>query len=261
MIRPMTVRSIAAAILATTVGLIFLFTQEVAAQGGAVRVLVSNGMKAAMEELQPQCERAIGHPLALQFNSTASVKKKIEAGEGFDVAIITSEAIDALIKEGKIAGGTRADLGRSELGIGIRAGAAKPDIHTPEALKRTLRDAKSITYPQDGASRAYIEKMFERMGIVADVKPRIVLAQGSGPATESVAAGKAVLVITLFSEIVPIHGVEILGPLPGEFHYDIHFAAAASAMAKNVEAAKALITFLAGPKAVPTFKAKGLEPL
>jgi molybdate transport system substrate-binding protein len=256
----MRVRSIAAAIVATAIGFIFLSTQEVTAQDTAVHVLVSNGMKAAMEELQPQCERAIGHPLALQFNSTASVKKKIEAGEEFDVAIVTSEAIAELINQGKLAGGSRADLGRSELGIGIRAGAAKPDIHTPEALKRTLRDAESITYPQDGASRAYIEKMFERMGIAADVKPRIILAQGSGPATESVAAGKAALVITLFSEIVPIHGVEILGPLPGEFHYDIRFGAAASATAKNAEAAKALITFLAGPKAAPTFKAKGLEP-
>jgi molybdate transport system substrate-binding protein len=256
----MRVRSIAAAIVATAIGFIFLSTHEATAQDTAVRVLVSNGMKAAMEELQPQCERAIGHPLALQFNSTASVKKKIEAGEEFDVAIVTSEAIAELIKQGKLAGGSRADLGRSELGIGIRAGAAKPDIHTPEALKRTLRDAESITYPQDGASRAYIEKMFERMGIAAVVKPRIILAQGSGPATESVAAGKAALVITLFSEIVPIHGVEILGPLPGEFHYDIRFGAAASATAKNAEAAKALITFLAGPKAAPTFKAKGLEP-
>lgn len=256
----MTLRSIAAAIVATTVGFIFTSTREGAADGTAVRVLVSNGMKAALEELQPQCERAIGHPLELQFNSTASVKKKIEAGEAFDVAIITSEAIGDLIKQGKLAGGSRADLGRSELGIGIRAGAAKPDIRTPEALKRMLRDAQSITYPEDGASRAYIEKMFERMGIAADVKPRIILAQGSGPATESVAAGKAALVITLFSEIVPIHGVEILGPLPGEFHYDIRFGAAASATTKNAEAAKALITFLAGPKAAPTFKAKGLEP-
>jgi molybdate transport system substrate-binding protein len=260
-IRPVTVRPIVAALLIATVGFVFVSTREVAAQRAAVTVLVSNGMKAAMEELQPQCERAIRRPLALQFNSTASVKRKIEAGEGFDVAIITSEAIDDLIKEGKIAAGTHAELVRSELGIGIRAGAAKPDIRTPEALKRTLRDAKSITYPEDGASRGYIEKMFERMGIAADVKPRIILAQGSGPATESVAAGKAAHVITLFSEIAPIHGVEILGPLPGEFHYDIHFAAAASAMAKNAEAAKALITFLAGPKAVPTFKAKGLEPL
>jgi molybdate transport system substrate-binding protein len=256
----MKLRSIAAAIVATSVGLVFLSTQEVAAQGPAVRVLVSNGMKAAMEELRPRCERAIGHPLALQFNSTASLKKKIEAGEGFDVAIITTEAIGELIKQGKLAGGSRADLGRSELGIGIRSGAAKPDIHTPEALKRTLRDAKSITYPQDGASRAYIEKMFERMGIAADVNPKIILAQGSGPATESVAAGKAALVITLFSEIVPIHGVEILGPLPGEFRYDIRFAAAASAATENMKAAKALIAFLAGPEAAPAFKANGIEP-
>jgi molybdate transport system substrate-binding protein len=256
----MKLRAIAAAIVATSVGFVFLSTQEVATEGPAVRVLVSNGMKAALEDLQPRSERAIGQPLAFQFNSTASLKKKIEAGEGFDVAIITTEAIGDLIKQGKLAGGSRADLGRSELGIGIRSGAAKPDIHTPEALKRTLREAKSITYPQDGASRAYIEKMFERMGIAADVKPKIILANGSGPATESVAAGKAALVITLFSEIVPIHGVEILGPLPGEFRYDIRFAAAASAATANGKAAKALIAFLAGPEAAPAFKAKGIEP-
>ena len=145
----MTVRPIFAALLAATAGFVFVSTREVAAQGAPVTVLVSNGMKAAIEELQPQCERAIARPLALQFNSTASVKKKIEAGEGFDVAIITSEAIDDLIKEGKIAAGTHAELVRSELGIGIRAGASKPDIRTAEALKRTLRDAKSITYPEE----------------------------------------------------------------------------------------------------------------
>ncbi len=254
----MTIRSIALAIVATTVGFFFLAPREIAAPGSAVRVLVSNGMKAAMEELKPACERAIGHPLAMQFQSTAAVKKMIEAGEAFDATIITTEAIGDLIKQGKLAGGSRADLGRSELGIGIRAGVAKPDISTPEALKRTLRDAKSITYPKDGASRGYIEKMFERLGVAADVKPKIILAPGSGPATESVAAGKAALVITLFSEIVPVQGVEILGPLPGEFQSDIRFAAAASATAKNAEAVKALIAFLAGPRAAPTLKAKGL---
>jgi molybdate transport system substrate-binding protein len=253
-------RSIGTAIVATTFGLILLFHVVGAQQGAAVRVLASNGMKAALEELRPQCERAIGHPLALRFNSTASMKQQIEAGEAFDVAIITSEAIDDLIKQGKLAGGSRADLGRSQLGIGIRAGTTRPDIHTPEALKRTLLSATSITYPQDGASRGYIEHMFERLGIAADVKPRIILAQGSGPATESVAAGRAALVITLFSEIVPIHGVEILGPLPGELHYDIRFGAAASTTTRNEEAAKSLIAFLAGPKAAPTFKARGLEP-
>lgn len=245
--------------MAITMVLTFVSPRDAAAQDAAVRVLVSNGMKAAMEKLQPQCERAIGHLLAMQFHSTAAVKKQIEAGEQFDVTIITVEAIDDLTKEGKIARETRANVARSELGIGIRVGAAKPDIHTPEALKQTLRDAKSITYPEDGASREYIEKMFERMDIAAEVKPKIILAQGSGPATESVAQGKAAMVITLFSEIVPIRGVEILGPLPGAFHYDIRFAAAASTTTKNADAAKALIAFLAGPKALPTLKAKGLE--
>ena len=247
-------------LLAMAAGSAFLTAQALAADGAAVRVLCSNGMKAAMEELQPQCERAIGHPLALQFSSTAALKKRIEGGEAFDVAIFTPEAIGDLVKQGKIAGSSRADVARSDLGIGIRAGAPRPDIRTPEALKRTLRSAKSITYPQDGASRGFIEQMFERMGIAAEVKPKIILAPGSGPATESVAAGQAEMVVTLFSEIVPIPGVEILGALPGEFKYYVSFAAAASPKANNAEAAKALISFLAGPKVAPTLKAKGLEP-
>jgi molybdate transport system substrate-binding protein len=256
----MTFRSIAAAVVVTTVGFTALPVPEVAGQDTAIRVLVSDGMKAAIEELRPQCERAIGRPLALQFSSTASLKKEIEAGEAFDVTIITSEAVEDLTKQGKLTGSTRADLARSQLGIGIRAGAPKPDIHTPEALKRTLRRAKSITYPRDGASRGYIEEMFDRMGITADVKSRVTVASSSGLATGSVATGKAELVIIVFSEIVPIQGVEILGALPGEFHYDIPFAAAASGATKNAEAARALIAYLAGPKAAVVYKAKGLEP-
>ena len=259
----MPIRSVAA-IVVTAGGFLWLATQPAAAQNtsqsNALRVLVSNGMKGTMEELQPQCEKAVGGSLAFQFGSTASLKKRIEMGEAFDVTIITTEAIGDLIKQGKLTGASRMDVGRSELGIGIRAGAPRPDIRTPEALKKTLQEAKSITYPQDGASRGSIEKMFERMGIAADLKPKIILAPGSGPATESVAAGKAAMVITLFSEIVPIHGVEILGPLPGEYQSDIRFGAATNAASKNAEAAKALIAFLTGPKAAPVLKAKGIEP-
>jgi len=258
----MTIRSIAA-IVAITGGFLCLTTQPAAAQNSsqndALRVLVSNGMKGTMEELRPQCEKAVGRSLAIQFGSTASLKKRIEMGEAFDVTIITTEAIDDLIKQGKLTAASRMGLGRSELGIGIRAGAPRPDIRTPEALKKVLQEAKSITYPQDGASRGSIEKMFERMGIAADVKPKIILAPGSGAATESVAAGQAAMVITLFSEIVPTHGVEILGPLPGEYHSDIRFGAATSATSKNAEAAKALIAFLSGPTAAPVLKAKGIE--
>jgi molybdate transport system substrate-binding protein len=259
----MTMRSIVA-IVVTASGLVCLAAQPVATQqtppNNALRALVSNGMKGTMVELQPQCERAVGRPLAIEFGSTAALKKRIETGEAFDVTIITTEAIGDLIRQGKLTAVSRMEVGRSELGIGIRAGAPRPDIRTPAALTKTLQEARSITYPQDGASRGSIEKMFERLGIAADVKPRILLAPGSTAATESVAAGQAAMVITLFSEIVPTHGVEILGPLPGEFQSDIRFAAAISARSTNPEAAKALIAFVSGPVAAPVLKAKGIEP-
>ena len=259
----MATRSIAA-VAATLVGLLCFgrvpFAGQNTSQNNALRVLSSNGLKGSMEALQPESEKAIGRSLAIQFGSTASLKKRIEMGEPFDVTIITTDAISDLINQGKLTSASRADVGRSELGIGIRTGAARPDIRTPAALKKALQETQSITYPQDGASRGTIERMFERMGITADVKPKIILAPGSGPATESVAAGKAAMVITLFSEIVPIHGVDVLGALPGEYQSDIRFGAATSAASKHAEAAKALIAFLSGPKAAPILKSKGIEP-
>jgi molybdate transport system substrate-binding protein len=237
-----------------------LFPQNAGAQDSAVRVMASNGMKAALEQLESQCERATGHPLALQFSSTAALKKRIEAGEGFDVTVIAAEAISDLIKQGKLAGDSRKDVAQSQLGIGVRTGAPKPDIGSPEALKRALREAKSITYPQDGATRGDIEKMFDSLGIAADVKPKIVLAPSSGAATESVAVGKATFVLTLFSEIVPVSGTEILGPLPGAFRDAVHFQAAVSKATRSADSARMVISFLTGPQAASVYKTKGLEP-
>jgi molybdate transport system substrate-binding protein len=230
-----------------------------AAQNSPVHVLVSNGLKASMESLQTTCEGSVGHGLDIRYNSTSAVKKSIEGGERFDVTMITTEAIEDLVKQGKLARDSQMPIGRSELGIGIKSGVPKPDIKTVDGLKKALLEAKSITYPQDGASRGYIEKMFERLGIAAEVKPKIILAAGSGPATQSVADGKAGFVITLFSEILPIKGVDILGPLPGEFQSDIKFSAAAGAAASDKQAAKAVIACVTGSKATPVLKAKGID--
>ena len=250
--------TVVATLLASLVG---LSLPRAEAQDNALRLLVSNGMKGSMEALQRQCEKEIGHPLAIQFGSTASLKQRIEAGEAFDVTIITVEAIDDLIKKSLVTSPSRTAIGRSELGIGIRAGSARPDIRTLAAFTQALRGAPSITYPQDGASRGFIEQMFDKLGIAAAVKPKIMLANGSTAATESVAAGKATMVLTLFSEIVPTQGVEILGPFPGEYAYDIRFAAVTSAKSKQVDAAKALIAYLAGPNVTPILKAKGIDRL
>ena len=258
--RPIIERSIAGTIVATTVALLLrLSTPSAAAQDNTLHLFVSNGMKGSMEALQGQCEKEVGRQLAIQFGSTASLKQRIEAGAAFDVTIITIEAIDDLIKKALLTRATRMAIGRSELGVGIRAGAPKPDIRTVATFTQALRQALSITFPQDGASRGYIEQMFERLGIAADVKAKIILAPGSGAATESVAAGKAAMVLTLFSEIVPTHGVEILGPFPGEYQSDIRFGAATSAQSKHADAATALIAFLAGSKVTGVLKAKGID--
>lgn len=251
--------SIGAIVLAAIVGIISPFASSAQRQTAEVRVLASNGVKAVIESVLPQAERTVGHPLAVQFDTSEALKGKIEAGDAFDVVILTSEVVGDLIKAGKLTGDSRAEICRAGIGIGIRAGAPKPGIGTPEALKRTLLDAKSITYAEDGASRPYVEKMIESLGIARDVKSKIVLQQGSARTTASVANGQAEFVITLSSEILPVRGIELLGPLPSEFQHYVGFAAGIGAQSKNEEAAGKLIGFLASPAVAPVFKAKGME--
>jgi len=234
-------------------------TAGVQAQGGAIRVLISNGLKASLEALRPDAESAVGRPLAMEFGSTAALKTRIESGERFDATLITAEAIRDLIKEGKLAAAPHADLGFSPLGVGIRAGAPRPDLGTIDGLKRTLLSAKSITYTHDGATRAYIDQMFDRLGIASQVTSKIVLAEAPGPAAESVASGRVELVLQLFSEIAPVHGLEVAGPLPGDLRHQINFAGGASATAANPAAVKVLLEFLSGPRAAAVFKTKGVS--
>ena len=110
-------------------------------------------MKAVIDELKPQLERDLGRPLAIEFNTTAAMRQRIDAGEAFDVAVLTAEVIDALAKSGKIAPDSVGALGRSGVGVGVRAGAAKPDVATPDAMKRALLATKSVTWVGVGASK------------------------------------------------------------------------------------------------------------
>lgn len=257
----MRMRSMAVALAATAAWIFFLSAPEAAAQAAKIRVLSSNGVRAVMDEVLPKGERAIGRALSIEFGTTASIKQRIEAGETFDVVIVTFEAMDDLIKAGKIASASRANLASSGIGVGIRRGAPKPDVRTSEALKRTLTNAKSLTYAADGASRPPIEKMLERMGIAESMKPKTVLTQGSARGLADVAAGQGELAMTLISEILPVDGIDLAGPLPAEFQSYVRFAAGISAKAVNAEAGKALIQFLAGPTVAPVFKAKGMDPV
>ncbi len=230
------------------------------AQAPPVRVLASNGVRAVLKDLIPQCERAVGRPLAVEFALSASIKRRIEDNESFDVTILASDVIDALIKEGRLAPRSRAEIGRSGVGVGIRAGAAKPDIGTPEAMKQTLLNAKAVTYAEEGASRPVIEKMVQNLGIADRLKPKTKLSRSTDQSMELLFAGQADIVMTLISEILPVKGAELVGPLPAKFQDYVTFSTAIGAGSKNVEAAQTFIKFITGPAVASAFKAKGIEP-
>jgi molybdate transport system substrate-binding protein len=228
-------------------------------QGDPVRVFASNGVRPAIQALTRPAEGAIARSLAAQFNTTTLLRQKIDAGEPFDVAVLTAEGIDSLIKSGKIVASSRTDVGHVGIGVGVRAGAKKPDIRTVESMKRTLLDAKGISYAEDGASRPYIEKMFAELGITDSVKSKLVLKQGSDASMAAVVAGQAELELTLSSEIMQAPGMQIVGPLPDKFQNYVRFAAGVSANAKNAAAASALVKFLTDPKVAPTYRSKGIQ--
>jgi molybdate transport system substrate-binding protein len=251
---------IAASVFALGAALVALSVQRAPAESAELRVLVSDGMKATVEQLSSQMEQAIGRKLAIQFNSSKNLRDKILAGEPFDATILTSDVIDDLIQKGKIAAGSRTDLSRAGMGVGIRAGAPKPDVSTPEALKKTLLNAKSIAFNPTGASAVHNYAMFDRLGIADAVKSKLILDSEAGRPQQNVAEGKVDLVITLIPEIKFFPGVELAGPIPADLQSYISFSAGVSTNAHDADAAKALIQFIKGPSGAAAMKAKAMEP-
>jgi molybdate transport system substrate-binding protein len=231
------------------------------AAGAEIRIICSNGIKGAMDQLIPEYERTSGRHLDIQYGASAVLKRTIEGGAPFDLTILTPAVIDDLTKEGKIAAATRIDIAKADLGVGVRAGASKSNIGTPDGIKRRLLAAKSITFAREGAATTAINHMFERLGIAADLKSRIVLQNASGKAEESVAAGENELVLAPVSEIIPVHGIQVLGRFPSEFQSPLIMTAGLSAKPENAQAAQAFVKFLTSPAAAPAIQASGMQPM
>jgi molybdate transport system substrate-binding protein len=228
------------------------------AHAAEVTVLCTTALKSAAEQLGPQFEKTSQNKLATSFGPSADLKTKIDQGAAFDVAILTAPLIDALIKAGTVDAATRLTVARAGLGVSVRAGAAKPDVSTDDALKRALLNAKSIGYNGVGASRAGTEAMLAKLGIADELKPKIKLLDV--PAPEAVARGEVEVGLGPVSEILPVAGAELAGPYPADVQSYLVLTAAVSSASKNADAAKALIKFLTSPAAVPVLKAKGMEP-
>jgi molybdate transport system substrate-binding protein len=237
-------------------GLALMLAVAKPAGAAEVTALISNALSSVMAELTPQFEKATGHKLKITLGSTNPLKAQIEKGEAFDFTILGSGAIDDLIKQGKLVATSRADIARSGMGLAIREGSPKPDIRTAEGFKRTLMDAKSISYLDDGLSGTHLKGIFQRLGITDVMKTKHKPGRGA----EMVSHGEAELGITQMSEILGIPRVELAGPLPPELQQTTVFPAGIASAARQPEAANALLKFLASPEAARVLKAKRLEP-
>ncbi len=223
----------------------------------------SIGVRSAAEVLFLTFERQSGHKLAVTWGTAPMLGKRIESGESADVLILSRAGIDALVKQGKIASGSDVTLAGSGVAIAVKAGAPKPDISTPEALKRTLLEAKSIAYSEPsagGASGVYFAKLLERMGIAEQMRPKTKYAPAGGFSAALLLTGEAELAVQQKPELMHVAGAEIVDFLPGDLNMVTQFAAGIMVESKNAEAAKALIAMLRSPEASTVFRSKGLEP-
>lgn len=227
-----------------------------------LKLLTAGAFKSTVLALLPEYERTSGNKVSVENDTVGALMKRIEAGESFDVVVMTPAAVDKLASEGKVISGSRTNLARVGVGVMVKAGASKPDISTVEAFKKALLEAKSISFidpASGGSSGIYVEKLLERLGIADQVKPKEKLKQG-GYVADYVESGQAELGIHQISEIVPHAGVTLVGPLPKEIQNYTVYAAGIGTATRDAAAAKELIASLSGSSAQALFKSKGMEP-
>jgi molybdate transport system substrate-binding protein len=248
-----------AAATSATVVVLTLMQQGGTAQSAEINVFSSAAPRGIFNELGPDFERTTGHRLVITYVFAAQLKRRIEAGDPFDVAVLPPDMADDLMRRGKLAAGSRVDLGRTGMGVAVRRGAPKPQIGTVDALRQALLAAPTVAYANGGASGLQVQSILARLGI-AEAMQQKLRPYPSGGAVEAVARGEADLVVIGVSPILYVPGVELVGWLPPELQSNIVFTGNIGGAAKQADAARSLLTLLTSPAAVEVFKAQGFEP-
>ena len=230
-----------------------------------INVMTSGGFTAAYNDLRPDFEKRTGHTVKTAYgasmgNANDSIPSRLGRGEPADVVILARSALDALAKDGKVMPGSQVDLVRSAIGFAVKKGAPRPDISTVDALKRTLVAAPSIAYSASASGTYYETEMLKNLGIEDQVRPKSkrILSERVGTV---VARGDAALGLQQVSELMPIEGIDYIGPLPAEVQRVTVFSAGIATASKHPDAARELIRYLNSPAAAPTIAKTGLEPL
>jgi molybdate transport system substrate-binding protein len=224
-----------------------------------LKIFGSRVTKVIVGELGPQFEKSTGYTPVVIADVAAVMKRRIEAGEPFDLAVLVDFQTDDLIKSGKLMADSRADVMSSGIGVAVKRGARKPDIGTVEAFKQAMLNAKSVTYLKEGASTIHLRKLFVQLGIADVIKAKAVETDGE-MVSELVAEGKVELGLIVTPNIMSVPGAELVGSLPAEINSVVMFTAGVSAASPNQQAARALIKLLKSPEAKPVIKAKGNDP-
>jgi len=223
-----------------------------------IEVLSTLALRGVLTEVAADFLARTGLAVAAGYKSTNAQLLAISQGATADMAIITRPAIDQLVGAGKIVAGSAADIAQSGVGLAVRAGAPKPDIATVEAFKRTLLAAKSIAFSRIGASGIHFGEVIERLGIAAEVRRKAII--GDSYVGEIAARGEAELAVQQISELMPVAGIDIVGPLPGDLQKISVFSVGIFTAARNPAGAAKLIAYLALPELVPILTRKGLSP-
>ncbi len=228
------------------------------AQAAEISVSVSSAMRRSYEALVPQFERASGHKLVNQYALPPDLVKKMEAGEPFDVMILSYD-VEPLVKQGKLVQDSRTVFGRSGIGVAVRKGSPKPEFGTVEAFKRSLINAKTIATSGEGSSGRYIAGLIERLGIADQVKPKI-RSGGPGESARMLSRGDVDFVVSALPPLLGTPNIEWLGLIPPEIQHWIVFSGGLNVKAREPEAGRALLKFLKSVPAAAVFKENGIDP-
>lgn len=230
----------------------------------SLKVMISPGFTAAYEQLVPEFERKAAHTIVTAYGASmgkapTAIPNRLESGESADVIILASSALEELVKKNKVIPGTRMDLARASIAVAVRAGAQQPDISTVEELKRALLAAKSIAF-SDSVSGVYVStELFQRLGIADAIRSKCIKVDGMvGPA---IARGDAEIGFQQLSELLPVAGIDIVGPIPAEVQKITTFSGGVAVNSKEPEIAKQFLRFLASPEAAATIKKSGMQPV
>ena len=226
-----------------------------------IKLLSAGAFKAVAVALAPAFEQRTGHRVTIENDTAGALVKRIEGGETFDLVVVPPAAIEALARAGKVEAGAPTPLARVAIGVAVKQGAPRPDIGSVAAFRKALLDAKSVAYidpAAGGSSGIYLTKLFETMGISAQIRPKAVLVPG-GLVADRVVTGEAELAIHQISEILPVQGAVLVGPIPAEIQNYTVYAGAVSAAPRDAAAARAFLAELAGAQARAVLDARGMQ--